>query len=469
MKTTTITLPEGAELCSLPNGVEDCVDSTGVIHKKIGKMVLDGTGTYGSYRGYTGEGYCYYYEDARFKIKNVTSINYKHSLCTHFKNVYANYAYNTGIGTYSDHPTLPRKYFISDKSTLAEFKAQLAELQPVLIYELAEETTQNLAETEKEKLQNLQIFNGDNQICSNAYFSASYLRDVKLNDIYENKQNADKNYTETNSKISEIKSTAESITNTVSSIQKVTDDLDGSIVSIEKDVFQLQETVNGMQTTLETQGGSNLLLNSSALFGNEHWEGVVNSLTNTDIQNNFIAKSCFILQNSTIKQIINVTNGSYYVGFKYQKLLPISNCKIKINSEEIELTELELTEIDKFINVTEHSITIEIISNTDNACLIGDIIVVQGSKQSWSSNMNEIYTSTVKIGIGLEITSNTMNTKLLANADGIRIISTITNKVSSEFTDKGMQTDELTANKAELASLLIQKKDKQTWITSLLT
>lgn len=179
-KITTIQLPEEVELCSLPNGVVDCVDSTGVIHKKIGKMVLDGTGNYGFFPGYTGEGYCYYYEDARFKIKNVTGINYKHSLCTHFTNVYSVWAYSTSkIGTYSDHPTLPRKYFVSDKSTLEEFKAQLAELQPVLIYELAEETTQNLAETEKTKLQNIETFEGVNNITSNAPISAVYNTDTK--------------------------------------------------------------------------------------------------------------------------------------------------------------------------------------------------------------------------------------------------------------------------------------------------
>lgn len=179
-KTSAIILPEETELCSLPNGVEDCVDSTGVIHKKIGKMVLDGTGTYGFFPNYPGEGYCYYYEDARFKIKNVTGIDYKHSLCTHFTNVYSVWAYDTSkIGTYSDHPTLPRKYFVSDKSTLEEFKAQLAELQPTLIFELAEETTQNLAETEKTKLQNLETFEGINNITSNAPISAVYNTDTK--------------------------------------------------------------------------------------------------------------------------------------------------------------------------------------------------------------------------------------------------------------------------------------------------
>lgn len=182
-KTTTITLPKGTELCSLPNGVVDCVDSTGVIHKKIGKMVLDGTGNYGSFLGYTGEGYCYYFEDSRFKVPAVNADNelyYKNSLCTHFTNVYAVWHLNNGkIGKYSDHITLPRKYFISDKPTLEEFKAQLAELQPVLIYELAEETTQNLAETEKTKLQNLETFEGINNITSNAPLSATYNTDTK--------------------------------------------------------------------------------------------------------------------------------------------------------------------------------------------------------------------------------------------------------------------------------------------------
>ena len=179
-KTTTITLPEGVEMCGLPNGVADYIDNKGILHKRIDKMVLDGTGNYGSFPGYTGEGYCYYCEDARFKIKNVTSINYKHSLCTHFTNVYSVWAYDTSkIGTYSDHPTLPRKYFISDKPTLEEFKAQLAELQPILLYEKVEETTQNLAETEKTKLQNLETFEGINNITNNAPLSATYNTDTK--------------------------------------------------------------------------------------------------------------------------------------------------------------------------------------------------------------------------------------------------------------------------------------------------
>ena len=183
-KTTTITLPENVELCSLPNGVADYIDSEGVLHKKIDKMILNGVGNYGSFTNYTGEGFCYYLEDRRFKVPTANADNnelyYKNSLCTHFTNVYAVWHLNNGkIGKYSDHIELPRKYFISDKPTLEEFKAQLAELQPVLVYELAEETTQNLAETEKTKLQNIETFEGVNNITSNAPISAVYNTDTK--------------------------------------------------------------------------------------------------------------------------------------------------------------------------------------------------------------------------------------------------------------------------------------------------
>ena len=266
----------------------------------------------------------------------------------------------------------------------------------------------------------------------------------------------------------EVKQNSESITNTVSDLKQEFDKTTESITTIEKNVDTLQQTVNGLENTLETQGGSNLLLNSSGLFDNEYWEGNVKATTNTDIQNSFIAKACFNLQNGSMKQTINVINGSYYIGFKYQKLLELSVCKFKINNIEIELTETSLTEVNHYIEVADHSITIELISDTDNACLIGDIIVVQGSKQSWSSNMNEIYTSTVKIGIGMEIVSNTMKTKLLANADGVRIVNTISNTVKTEFTDKGTKTDELEANIAKIAGVLIQKQNNQTWISSLL-
>ena len=66
----------------------------------------------------------------------------------------------------------------------------------------------------------------------------------------------------------------------------------------------------------------------------------------------FSSVSLINVNNSTsLKQSIQVTNGGYYVGFKYQKLIDLASCKIRINDEEIELTEMSLTEVDKIINV----------------------------------------------------------------------------------------------------------------------
>lgn len=329
----------------------------------------------------------------------------------------------------------------------------------------AKEVAENASNIADSAISTANTANSNATTAMNTASEAQSMADSAKTTADEALENANNTTIEMNEKYTEIKSTTESITNTVSDIKEVTNNIDGSIVEIEKSIDTLEQTINGLENTLETQGGSNLLLNSSGLFGNEHWEGNVKALTNTDIQNNFIAKACFDLQNGSMKQTIEVVNGTYYIGFKYQKLLELASCKVLINGIEKELTETNLTEVNNYIEVSEHGITIELVSDTDNACLIGDIIIVKGSKQSWSSNMNEIYTSTVKIGIGLEIVSNTMKTKLLANADGVRIVNTINNKVTSEFTDKGMKTDELEANTAKIARILIQDINKQTWIS----
>lgn len=329
----------------------------------------------------------------------------------------------------------------------------------------AKEVAENASNIADSAISTANTANSNATTAMNTASEAQSMADSAKTTADEALENANNTTIEMNEKYTEIKSTTESITNTVSDIKEVTNNIDGSIVEIEKSIDTLEQTINGLENTLETQGGSNLLLNSSGLFDNEHWEGNVKALTSTDIQNNFIAKACFNLQNGSMKQTIEVVNGTYYIGFKYQKLLELASCKVLINGIEIELTETNLTEVNNYIEVSEHGITIELVSDTDNACLIGDIIIVKGSKQSWSSNMNEIYTSTVKIGIGLEIVSNTMKTKLLANADGVRIVNTINNKVTSEFTDKGMKTDELEANTAKIARILIQDINKQTWIS----
>ena len=255
------------------------------------------------------------------------------------------------------------------------------------------------------------------------------------------------------------------------SIKNVANQVDAEgnrISTIESSINDIKVSTDGLEQSLQNQGGNNLLLNSSAFFGNDSWRGVVESYTNTEIQQTFFSKNCFLLQNTTIGQNIAVPNGIYYVGFKYKKLIELATCTFSINENPIDLTELEYTDVDYQIEVTDHNIKIEMTSDTNDACYVGDIIVVSGAKQKWSPNSNEVFTDNIKIGQYLEIYSNASNTKLRADTDGVRILNSITNESVAEFTDKGTITNEFKSNKSEIAGCLHQQVGEQTWISSLL-
>lgn len=240
------------------------------------------------------------------------------------------------------------------------------------------------------------------------------------------------------------------------------------ISTVESSINDINITTDGIEQNLQKQGGSNLLYNSSAYFNEEHWRGAVKSYTDSYIKNNFLSKNCFLLMNNTIGQNIAVPNGEYYVGFKYKKLIDLANCTFNVNEEIIDLTNIELTDVERTIIVTDHNIKIEMTSDTANSCYVGDIIVVPGYKQKWSPNSNEIFTDTVKIGLGIEISSNSANTKFRADVDGTRIINRVTGEVTSEFTDTGTVTKSLKANSAQVGGLLIQQVNNQTWLNSVL-
>ena len=111
------------------------------------------------------------------------------------------------------------------------------------------------------------------------------------------------------------------------------------------------------------------------------------------------------------------------------------------------------------------------ISDTNNSCYIIDLMLNNGNqKQPWTPNANEIVAGAVKANSsGLEITSNTKNTKLVAGADGVRIENVVSGDTVAEFTDTGTETEDLLVRgKAQIAGLLIQKVGNQTWLSSLL-
>ena len=142
------------------------------IHHKRKQRVFDGTEAWRAYSGYSGTGYCYQIEDNSFKFgQNV-------SICNKFKNVF---------GAYSDHRSVHRKYFISDKSTLTEWKTYLAEQYangtPVIIeYELSEEEIVPYTTEQQEawdKIESMKLYDGVNHIESTSEI------DIKYNYIYK--------------------------------------------------------------------------------------------------------------------------------------------------------------------------------------------------------------------------------------------------------------------------------------------
>jgi phage minor structural protein len=226
-------------------------------------------------------------------------------------------------------------------------------------------------------------------------------------------------------------------------------------------------TANQIDTQVLEQGGNNLFINPVGLFGSHGWEGECEEYTNTEIQTNTFGKSVLFLQNGSRSQDVQIPNGDYTISFLYKKQISLANCKVVINSEEFDLTAEEWTKFQHTFTVNSNLIRIVFESNADNSMYVGDLMGNSGSiAQKYSSNATEVVTNNVKIGDGIEISSNASRIKQKVDNDGNRIINTDTGEVVSEFTDKGMEIEEIEVRgKAQIAGTLIQKVGNQTWFS----
>ena len=188
-KRTTIQLPEGEELCSLPNGVVDCVDSTGVIHKKILKIAL-GTQNWSIYQSEANlDRYYCFTSDVDSLIKEYPTQN-TYNFCNIAQSVEMLLT-STEVDKDSfciGYQGAARLRFMLKKDVIdaqegdtlsAKLNNLFISKNAYILAENIEETTQNLAETEKAKMQNLETFEGINNITSNAPISAVYNTDTK--------------------------------------------------------------------------------------------------------------------------------------------------------------------------------------------------------------------------------------------------------------------------------------------------
>lgn len=231
----------------------------------------------------------------------------------------------------------------------------------------------------------------------------------------------------------------------------------------------------GVTNTFSEAGGNNILRNTNfsarevletgQLY--EYWFGNVVKDSNTSASNGVSIK----LQDNTLYQTQNISNGAYTLSFFYKKLNPLATVKVKINDKEYALInttnytlfQTGVNEIDP-INITSNSITVSFISDTDNSCEIYDIMLNSGTiKLAYSQNANEVVTNTVNISKGITITASDKDVKFVATPEGIKT-KTLQDVDITTFTYKGMTTKEaVIENQAEIVGILRQRVGDQVW------
>lgn len=266
--------------------------------------------------------------------------------------------------------------------------------------------------------------------------------------------------TETNKQLSEQSQTIDSITSTIVSKDE-----------LKEQVSKLEETIKGLNQIVSDSGGNNIFYYAKEFWTEEtdDTEANIEEYTDTDLQQNSISGMGYIVNKGTSKQKIQVKNDNYIISFKYKKLVELATGYILLNGTQYNLTATEWTEMVITENIDTSEVDFEIISDTDNAFKICDLMGSIGTeKQVWTQNPNETRTDTVKIGKGIQVNSNVMNTYTRIDADGNRTFNSATGEVVMEATDKGVKSKEVIANVAQIGGILVQEIDGQTWISSLL-
>jgi phage minor structural protein len=401
----------------------------------------------------------------------------ENALCSHFANVNdatediegIYYAALDGI-TY-----IALRLNVNKATTLEQFKAYLSEQYsngtPVTVeYELSEEEIVPYTAEQQEawdKIEQLHTYKNVTNIFSDAELDIVYARDNGLSGMYETKQNAERNYTKTTEKLADQKMTVDGVITQVSDITSKTDELTGEVKTINSEISTVKQTIEGWSSELKNTGGNNIFYYSLDFWDNSNG---LEEYSDTEIMQNSISQTGYVLNNGSAKQTQSVKNGFYTCSFNYKKLLELAVCQVKINGITYDLTETDWAEFEQAFEVKTNVIEIEFISDTDNSLYISDLMVNVGkAKLSWSQNANETRTDTVTIGKGIQVNSSAKNTYHRIDADGNRTFNKATGKVVNEATDKGTETEELVVRgQAKVSGLLIQKVSDQVWINSLL-
>ena len=258
-------------------------------------------------------------------------------------------------------------------------------------------------------------------------------------------------------------------------IQTTRDDLANNYSTTSQINQMIINAETGITNTFSEAGGNNVLRNTRFFAKEvleegqiyEYWYGNVERIDNNNSANGF----SILLKNGTLSQTQSLANGNYTLSFMYKVTNPLANCSVRINGNEYPLTSnyftLFQTGVDDIdpIQISANEITVEFISDTDDACEIYDIMLNAGQvKLAYSQNQNETVTNTVNISKGITITASDQDVKFVATPDGIRIKNKDTNAIVTDFTDEGMTTDNAKIKyTADIVGIYRQKVGDQIW------
>lgn len=259
------------------------------------------------------------------------------------------------------------------------------------------------------------------------------------------------------SRMNLLESTINETKRTISDYQSETDNK----------MAEFKESLDGLNINLKNNSGNNIFY-----YATDFWNGdAIESYINTDTKKNTVSGMGYKLSIGTASQDTMVKNDIYTISFLYKNTNKLDNTTVSINgvAEKLNYTGNDWKEYTKQVKVTDNRILLAFTTDTNDAIDIADVMGNIGyEKQAWSQNPNETHTDTVDIGKGIKVKSSTTNTELNADSDGIRVINTNTSDVVAEFTDKGMETEEMVVRgKAQIAGLLFQEIEGQSWISKL--
>lgn len=269
------------------------------------------------------------------------------------------------------------------------------------------------------------------------------------------------------------------VTTTITRVEDVESDLEENYYNKTTTNQMIQDIEKGIINIFSNSSGYNLLVNTAPYNIKsptelENWEGNISSKTETDS----VSKSALLLLKGSVKQIIDVVNGTTYaIGFKYKRLIDGATLKITYNGRVIEIdNENNITynnetnlknvngEITSYNQVLNDNFTIEFECSDDEAFEIYDLRLVYGTVAlPWTQNQNEMKSKTVTIGDGISIDSEQANTSNRIDTYGMVVTNKTTNVETLRVTDNGIESDGnlRIGGTSEISGILIKRANRK--------